>query len=539
MVELLTCLTSLVLVAPPAQEPDTLQERVQAYVGALAEADLFSGSVLLARGGEVVASGAWGQAHVADGVPNTLETRHKLMSTSKPFTALTVMALVERGELALDDPLAELLVDWPERWVGVNLRHLLSHTSGIPNLESLLFSKPRAPGRQVAWGVLAPDLVGRTLRFTPGMEQRYGNFNYVLLGCVLEEVTGRPYPELVRDLVLEPAGMQHTGFDDGGRPQGLAMGYFLGEEGPEESAQDMSGIQAAGGLYSSVLDLHRLHRALSDGDLLAEETWRLMTDRVTEWMACGWSITPVHGRRCFHHSGGANGYVADFLHFPDDDACVVVLSNYAFTPVERVARDLAAILFGEPYRMPATVDGDALDACTGVYRAPGEEEHAMLVRRYGGTLMAFDVQPVQYPRGFLLVPLGPREYAFPFGGTHLTFEGEEPVPERLRYGALPMDRVAVGADPWGQAVGSYAVEGERPGSFELNREGDRLTMSVQGGWSGEMLVLPVSGTTALALIHPGLATLLRIDPSEPPRDDGARLTWRRPGGDDLFARRRD
>jgi len=512
-----------------APERDALKAKVDAYLGPLVEMDMFSGAVLLAKDGQVLVKAAYGQADFANGTPNEPATMFKLMSVSKSITAVAVMRLEQAGKLDLAARVGKYLPAWPPGWNEVTVRQLLDHTSGIANLEQE-WVKAALPGSErglPVWEQLAPRLADRSLEAAPGTRFRYSNFNYVLLGLVLEAAAGRPYAEVLAAEVLGPAGMERTGLDNGERRPGLSVGYFRGKGGePAPSTQDMSMIQGAGGFFSTVGDLYRLDRALRGDALLTAGTRARMVTPMpaARGYACGWQVSRVQDRSCVHHSGGANGYVADFLRFPEDDACVVVMSNFAFAPVGRISHDLAALLFGGAATPARKVAPATLDGWCGVYR-PAAPGRALLVRRSGGVLMLFDAdEAIERCGGRLLLPLGDDLFVRPWTDERLRFAAAaEDRPASIRAeragGGSTMERVDVPVALWRDAVGEYAIDpaAAEPARIVEAEGGFRLVDP--GGWPREMELLPLTGTLAIVLYAEEGGTLFHLE-----RDGSGRAT---------------
>jgi CubicO group peptidase (beta-lactamase class C family) len=499
---------------------------------------LFSGAVLLAKDGRVVVEAAYGNADVEAGTANEASTAFKLMSVSKSITAVAVMRLAGKDKLALSDPVGSHLPHWPDAWREVTVRQLLDHTSGVPNLEQEWGAEARrGPERGLGvWARLAPRLAKLPHDAPPGTRPAYSNFNYVLLGLLLEKAAGRPYGEVLCAEVLGPAAMERTGVDDGSRRPGLSVGYFRGGGEPAASEQDMSLIEGAGGLYSTVGDLYRLDRALRGDALLSREVYAGMVtvEAPSVGYACGWQVSRIHDRTCVHHSGGANGYVADFLRFPDDDACVVVLSNFAFAPAERISHDLAAILFGKAVTPARKVEPRTLDRWMGLYR-PRADGRALLVRRSGDLLMLFDAHVgVERCGGRLLIPLADDLFVPPCTAERLRFTETGLVLEALGQ-ATAMERVEVPAEPWRAAIGEYATGPK--GTAQITEALGSLRLRDPGGWPVEQEVLPLSGTLALALHSEDFGMLFHLERGA----DGSVLGFRRQriDGKEVHGVRRD
>ncbi len=198
----------------PIQIDEQLQKKVDDYITPMVDANLFGGSILLSRDGQIVARKSYGAANEASGEKNTPRTKFKLMSTSKTFTAVAIMTLVQDGKLTMDDAIGEFLEGCPAAWKTVTIRQLLSHTSNIPNLAMAwgvsCFQVDDFGLKN--WKVFAPQHLDSTLTVFPQDQSRYSNFNYVLLGLVIESTSGQPYQDYIRQHVLKPAGTEPDRF---------------------------------------------------------------------------------------------------------------------------------------------------------------------------------------------------------------------------------------------------------------------------------------------------------------------------------------
>jgi len=528
-----------------AQEaPADLRAKVDAYLGSLVDLGMFSGAVLIAKDGHVLVEAAYGEADYGTHTPNQASTQFKLMSVSKSLTAIAAMRLMQAGKLDVTVPVGKYLPDWPAAWADVTVRQLLDHTSGIPNLE-LQWTLALSGGERglAVWKALAPTLAGKALETKPGALFRYSNFNYVLVGCVLESATGKPYRDVLRAEVLEPAHLEHTGFDDGSRRPGLSLGYFRGVDGePDASEQDMSRIQAAGGFFSTVGDLYRLDRALRGEDLLTARTRAYMVTplRAANGYACGWINSPVEGHTCFQHSGGSNGYVADFLRFPEDDACVVVMSNFAFARITHISWELARLLFGKPATLGKRVPAGTLDGWGGVYLSPATGR-AAFVCRSGKVLMVFNADgKSEQCVGDLLLPLADDRFLLPKSREIFRFAaGGEGRPAILRVeafgGPIALERVDPPVAKWRRAVGEYSTEIEEDGPLKIEGSDGRFVLRNRFGQGTFDLVL-LTETMAIARYGGDGGSLVHLA-REGDRVVG--LRWQRPGGHDVRATRRE
>jgi CubicO group peptidase (beta-lactamase class C family) len=391
--------TVLAALGPPAASGADDPSGFARYMDACVKADGFTGSVLVSRGGEVLFRAGYGLADAEHGVPNSPGTKFRLGSVTKQFTAMGVMVLAGRGKLRLDDPVGRYVDGAPKAWEKVTLHHLLSHTSGIPSYTSDPDYEKKTFQPETVRSMI-DRFRDRPLEFAPGERFSYSNSGYFLLGAVIEKVTGKTYEAFLKDAVLDPLGMKDTGYDHFATvlPH-RASGYARTPEGLENAEYlDMSQPYAAGALYSTVDDLAAWDRALAAGRLISKEGYARMFTPVKGGYAYGWSVTTRGARKEVGHGGGINGFVTQILRYPDQKVCVVVLCNVLPLDPGRVARDLAAVTFGEPYKLPeerkaVRVDPKVYDAYAGRYRL--SPDAVLTVTREGDRLI---VQPPGQPR---------------------------------------------------------------------------------------------------------------------------------------------
>ncbi len=310
--------------------------------------DEFSGAILIARNGTVFLENAWGQANKSHGVANRVDTKFCLGSINKLFTRIVVLQLEEQGRLSLDDPLGKHLPDYPnpDAATSVTIRHLLDMTSGIGDFFNEKFDampKDRLRTTSDYLRLFASD----PLLFAPGSQRRYSNGGYVVLGAVIEKVTGRSYYDVVRAQVFAPAGMNDTESYEVDVPvPNLATGYT--REGNRDEgwrsnvySKPARGSSAGGG-YSTVGDLHRFSLALTRGKLLspAHTAWVLGGPEPGAPGGDGKSI----GGEGIGVAGGAPGMNAVLEADTDTAFTLVVLSNYDPPAAERIARPIRALL---------------------------------------------------------------------------------------------------------------------------------------------------------------------------------------------------
>lgn len=334
--------------------------QLEAYLEEQVAADEFSGAVLVAREGEPIFTRAYGLASKAFGVPNRVDTRFNLGSMNKMFTAVAIMQLAERGTLALDAPLAAYLPEYSNCEVAerVTLHHLLTHTSGLGTYFNDRFEALRATLTTVAAHI--PLFVDDPLAFAPGERFQYSNAGYILLGAVVERMTGKDYYDYVREHVYAPAGMRDTdAFELDRDVSNLAIGYtHVGPDGTPEPGEWRNNLLLlparggpAGGGYSTVADLYRFVSAVRGHRLLAPETTAMMLagktagpTRAFSRYGYGFGEELLGGERIVGHSGGAPGINAQLDIYLERGYTVAVLANYDPPAAHAVASRIRELL---------------------------------------------------------------------------------------------------------------------------------------------------------------------------------------------------
>lgn len=361
------------IAAQQKTEPASLESRVDAYLAPFVQDRNFSGTVLIARKGDVLVSKGYGMASYELGVPNTPKTRFHIASVSKPFTAAAILILQQRGRLRTTDPVSRFVEGFPGGDV-ITLEHLLTHTSGIPNVNDFPEYEQESKRRHTPASLIAL-FKDRPRDFPPGERYAYSNSNYNVLAYVIEKVSGQDYGTFLRESIFRPLGMDATGHD--GMASDLipdrAAGYEPSGVRDVQNAPylDWSVKTGNGSLYSTVGDLYRFDRALYGDGLLGKGSRATMFagGRGNRY---GWFVRKRGERSVMAANGRSPGFTASFERFADDDACVIVLANtYSTVSQDPIAGDLAALAFGEDRIPPAitawVVEPAVLDTYAGAY----------------------------------------------------------------------------------------------------------------------------------------------------------------------------
>jgi CubicO group peptidase (beta-lactamase class C family) len=377
---LATALAACSLAVPAARAAgqqtvgDSLSPRVDRYIQPYLDLAAFSGAVLVARHGNIMAQRAYGMANYELAVPNRIDTRFHIASLSKTFTAAAILELVEGGKLSLSDLVAKFVPDYP-RGGEITIHQLLAHSSGIPDVNGLpgYDTIARVPHTTASLVALFRD---QPLDFAPGSRYSYSNSNYNLLAYILERVSGLSYGAFLEQRLLRPAALTRTAHDSSAAAlvPDRASGYVpVGASGLANAPYiDWTTKTGNGSLYSTVEDLFRWDRALHNGQVLSPQSVALMFTPQLGGVGYGWMVGRRLNRRVYRMSGRSPGFSSEIQHYPDQDLAVVVLSNNYAATATTIATDLAAMALGEPVvplavRSPAPITSATLDRYAGRY----------------------------------------------------------------------------------------------------------------------------------------------------------------------------
>ncbi len=381
-------MASFLLTTCYAQDAARMDQDVQFYVSN----KQFMGSVLVARGQDVLFSKGYGSANLEWDIPNTPATKFRIGSITKQFTAAAILLLEERGKLKVEDPVKKYLPDAPAVWDNITSIHLLTHTSGIPDF----FGFPEYPKLE-PFPITPQQIVAlfrdKPLEFPPGEKVQGSSSGYVLLGYLIEKLSGESYQDFIQKNIFTLLGMKDSGYDSNTDiiPR-RAAGYAYGPNGLVNARfEHMSNMFSAAALYSTTEDLLRWEQGLFNGKLLSTESLAKMTTPFKNDNALGLIVRTVNGRKVIEHAGGMNGFYTYLAYFPEDKLTVVALGNLNGSPSEQIVRSLAALAHGDKVVLPSerkeiTVLPKILEGYVGTYQF--EPKINLMITLEGGQLMA-------------------------------------------------------------------------------------------------------------------------------------------------------
>lgn len=326
----------------------------------------FNGSVLVAEQGEVIYKKGFGMANMEWDIPNEPNTKHRLGSITKQFTAMLILQLVADGAIDLEAPISTYLPDYPkETGDQITVHHLLTHTSGIPNYTAFPNFFKEQSRNPYTPDEFVEEFVHKKLDFTPGERFSYSNSGYFLLGVIAEKLTGKTYEQLLHDNIFTPVGMNDTGYDNHEDiVKNRATGYEKNEYGyVNASYLDMSIPYAAGSMYSTVEDLYLWDQALYTDKLLPPALMDLYFKPYIpafgdSHYAYGWGVgkerigNTEDSVEAIAHGGGINGFNTNISRVTSDKSLVVLLNNTGGAALNEITRAIRGILYNTTYDFP-------------------------------------------------------------------------------------------------------------------------------------------------------------------------------------------
>lgn len=331
----------------------TIYKTLETYMKSYTELYPFSGRILIAFHGEPVYDRSFGYASEEHRVPVQADTKFGIWSVTKSFTAMAVAMLAQEGLLRFDDPVSDY-IPMLKAYEPMTIRHLLQHRSGLPNFTSMAEYNANLNKWPLEIEQTLALMKDKPLDFSPGTAFSYNNTGYYLLGLIIEKVSGSSFESFITTRMLQPIGMSDTGMHNGRRIiAGLASAYASsGRQLAPAEYIDMSTVTSAGGMYATAADLLKWDQALYRNELISKELADEAFTFEDDGYELGWFLDRKHGRRRISHGGAYRGFRSELHRYPDDGVTVILLTNYDFVPVTKLAHDLAGLALGEAVVVP-------------------------------------------------------------------------------------------------------------------------------------------------------------------------------------------
>ncbi|MEP6513789.1 MAG: serine hydrolase [Parafilimonas sp.] len=346
---------------------------LEQYMQAQVNVKSFSGSVLVMKHDKVLLEKGYGMADLEWNVLNTPETKFRIGSITKQFTAACILQLIEQGKLSLEDKLSKFISGYPKS-DSVTIRMLLNHTSGIANYTD--FPEFEKVGRlSLSEDSMISFFKNKPYNFSPGTNWAYSNSGYLLLGYILEKLSGQSYNDYLRQHIFDKLGMMNSGVDKLDSVLSMrARGYQrINKKSVNAEFISMEWPFSAGVLYSTVEDLYKWDRALYGTSILTESSKQKMFTPVMRNYGFGMVIDTFENHLRTWHNGGIPGFLTNISRYVNNDVCIIVLSNNESNS-DGVSNALAKIVFDLPVELPhehteVKIDAAILDRYTGKYKA--------------------------------------------------------------------------------------------------------------------------------------------------------------------------
>ena len=344
----------------------SINEQLDKLINAYTEYGKFNGSVLVANQGKVIFKKGYGIANMEWDIPNKSNTKHRLGSITKQFTAMLILQLAAENKLDLHAQISKYLPDYPkETGDKITIHHLLTHTSGIPNYTSFPDFFQNESRNPYTPDEFVKKFEDKPLDFEPGEQFSYSNSGYFLLGVIIEKVTGKSYEQMLNEHIFSPLNMTDSGYDNHDDIlKNRATGYEKnGNTFVNSKYLDMTIPYAAGSLYSTVEDLYKWDQALYTNAILPKDYMDMyfkpyITAFGNNSYAYGWGVgkSPI-GKSTdsiytISHGGGINGFNTIISRAPSDKSLVVLLNNTGGAPLNEITRAIRGIIYEKDYDFP-------------------------------------------------------------------------------------------------------------------------------------------------------------------------------------------
>ena len=329
---------------------DSISKKLNELFRFYEEQQLFNGSVLVAKKGEILLHKGFGFQNKGLQLKNEPGSIFRVYSITKTFTASVILKLVEESKLSLTDKLSKFYPDFVNG-DSISIEQLLTHTSGIYDYTRGNNMPDQTEKSFVEFEKTKP------LDFPPGSNWSYSNSGYYFLGYIIQKVTGLSYEEAVSKYILEPLQMKQTGFGFKNLvSQQKAIGYSLFTEKTQKLSiiYDPPGPFAAGALHSTVDDLYKYYQGLKEHKILRRETLDKAYTPFKNNYGYGWILVSQFGKQTVGHSGGGAGFTSNFVQIPEDDICIILLSNCE-TDLNGITGEILKRFYNQPYHIPTVI----------------------------------------------------------------------------------------------------------------------------------------------------------------------------------------
>ncbi|MEO8412630.1 MAG: serine hydrolase [Ginsengibacter sp.] len=352
---------------------DSTTKKLDALITAYANIGRFNGSALVAQHGNVLLEKGYGLKNDNDRSMNDANTKFQIASVTKTFTSTVVLKLVELKKMSLADKLSKYYSGFPYG-DSITIENLLTHTSGLRN-----FTEEDSSITETDEQRMVPYLKTLQPDFAPAINWHYSNSGYVMLAYIIQKVSGMSYWQAVHTYIFDPLQMRGSGFDFTHLTSNeKAVGYDVLNDSVKQRASiaDSTVPFGAGAIYSNVIDMYKWHQGLQSYKIVNRNLMeKAYTPCALHNYGYGWQIDSVYGKKMVSHSGSISGFGSNFARIPEDDICIILLSNKGGSTfdVMHITDKLLAVLYHQPYsvpvkRTPVAIRQDVLKKYVGTYK---------------------------------------------------------------------------------------------------------------------------------------------------------------------------
>ena len=459
-------------------------------------------TAIVSRKGQVIYKKAFGMADLELNVPMNTENIFRIGSISKQFTAVAILQLAEKGKLTLQDDIKKFIPDYPTHGYTITVEHLLTHTSGIKSYTGMkgfeeMMRKDMKPME------IIDVFKNQPMEFAPGTQWNYNNSGFLLLGYIIEKVSGKSYEEYVMENLFAPAAMTNSGYGNENRIiKNRAKGYQKPKDNFENADYlSMTLPYAAGSLISTVEDLWKWNQAVHSYKLVSKASldkaftdYKLSTGKPAHY-GYGWFFSDVQGNSTIEHGGGINGFLTDAIYVPAEDIFVAVFSNCNCNPPGDLGPKMAALTMGKPYNQKEiAMDEVTANEYTGVYENETGEQRIIAAvgnkltsQRAGGN--KFTIKPYEKDKFFFENSLSTLQFSRNSSGKieKGKFKSRNDQNEWVKTNKpIPADRSELKVDA--AVLVTYVGEYELAPKFiiTVTMEGDKLMTQATGQGKNEV-----------------------------------------------------
>jgi len=331
-----------------------LQSKLDSIMNTYNRLSKFNGNVLVAKDGNILLQKSYGFRDAENKIANDANTIFQIGSLTKQFTTAILLKLQEQNKLSIKDKLSKYIPDFP-KGDSITIEQLASHTAGVYNYTNQSAFMATEASKPIERLKLIGLFKNKPLDFQPGSRWSYSNSGYILLGYIIEKVTGKPYEKVVREMIFEPLGMTRSGFDFANlKDNDKAIGYNVLNEDMIIPAAivDSSVAFAAGAIYTTTGDLYKWHRGLATNKILSKESQQLAFRPIKNFYGLGWFVDSFDHKLEQSHGGGIFGFVSYINRIPEDDVVIILFNNTGGNDLQSISNNLRAALYGKPFTLP-------------------------------------------------------------------------------------------------------------------------------------------------------------------------------------------